>query len=193
MIKKIYSSLGCLIAVILTVFIISSCGDNSPTSVDNEPETGSIAGEVITSDTQEGIDNALVLLSAESSTTQEVYTESGEFEFSDLNRGEYQLTVRLPQGYNENDDLERQVTVDGDKTFTIRADPVRAQTSTIQKGTIDTVATSSGVYLTIDATESDTDVELHIEEINDDVFSGNKSFPSQFRSDLVQIIVDLLH
>lgn len=170
--KKIYSLLVCLVIGIVTVFVVSSCGDKGPTSVTQVPEKASITGKVVTTDESEGIDNALVKLSAQNFTDQETYTEKGEFQFSNLDHGEYQLTVSLPQGYNENDELERIITIDGPVNIEVRADPVREQTATIQRGTKDTLATSSGVYLTVDATESDVDVDLHIKELDDDAFTG---------------------
>ncbi|PKD43706.1 FISUMP domain-containing protein [Rhodohalobacter barkolensis] len=183
MTRKIYLPQALFFFGFVTMIIITSCSDKSPTSVTEDPEKGSIEGQTITSDTQEGINDAFVILSAQNITDRETYTEDGKFQFSNLDHGEYQLKIRLPQGYSENDNLEKIITVDGPVNIEVRADPVREQTVTIQRGTKDTLATSSGVYLTVDATESEADVEMHIEETVESLFSGQQilSKPIQIR------------
>ena len=123
---NVLPSVKVYLLICVSIFLIISCGDKSPTSVTVDPDKGSVAGKVVTTDSQEGIENVLVTLTAQNFTDRETYTQNGDFQFSNLDHGEYQLTVRLPLGYSENDELERQVTVDGNKNIQIRANPVRS-------------------------------------------------------------------
>jgi pimeloyl-ACP methyl ester carboxylesterase len=161
-------------SVLLLSLLVGSCG-----LLDSKENfsSGNLNGSVITNDTGQGIPNALIRVFDADSLTAEVITdESGEFSFQNVEPGEKTVRLTLPKGFLILDDPEKTVNIDGNISIEFLGEPVREITKTITPGTIDTLSTSSGGFLEIDASTSDRPLDISIEEteiIDSQLFNSN--------------------
>ncbi len=149
-------------SAILLSFLLGSCGmlDSKESS-----SSGNLNGSVITSDTGDGINNARIRVFEADSMAAETFTdENGEFNFQNLEPGEKKVQLTLPKGFLFMDDPEKTITIDGNLSIEFLAEPIREITKTVTPGSIDTLATSTGAFIEVDASNSDRSLEISIEE-----------------------------
>lgn len=157
-------STAILLIFVTTLFVINvSCELLDPK---NELSEGNLIGSVLTSDNAEGISNALIrIFDADTLAAEMLTNEDGEFRFQSLKPGKKSVQLLLPKGFQYLDDPEIAVDIDGEVNIDFIAEAIREITKTITPGGLDTLATSSGSFIEVDATESDEPVDVTIEEI----------------------------
>lgn len=156
-------STAILLIFVTTLFVINvSCELLDPK---NELSEGNLVGSVLTSDNAEGISNALIQIFNSDTLTAEMFTdENGEFSFQNVEPGEKTVRLSLPKGFFLLDEPEKTVKIDGNVTIEFLAEPVRKVTKTITPGSVDTLATSSGAFIEVNASASDRSLDISIEE-----------------------------
>ncbi len=157
-----------IIIIILIVTLISlvqsSCGllDSKERS-----SSGNLSGSVLTSDTGVGISNARIRVFNEDLLTTETLTdENGEFNFQNLETGKKTIQLILPQGFLFLGDPQNVINIEGNLSIKFLAEPIREITKTIIPGSVDTLATSSGAFIEVDAMSSNRSIDVSIEEVN---------------------------
>lgn len=152
-------------AIGILVLLALSCSDDSiPSSIDGQ-NNGNVIGSVTESDTGEGIEGALLVLTRNSSKAETFSDIDGVFEFKNIESDQYTISIKLPAGYNISGEKEQTVTIDGDIQISFEGEPVRQTTKTIQPGETDTLSTSSGSVVRVDATQSTSNFEISLEEV----------------------------
>lgn len=157
-------------SILLLTLLLGSC---DLLNTKESSSSGNLTGSVITNDTGEGVSNALIrVFDADSLTATEFTDENGKFSFQNLEPGEKTVRLSLPTGFLFVDDPEKTINIDGNVNIDFLAEPVREITKTITPGSIDTLATSSGAFIEVDASSSTRSIDVSIEEIE---LSGDES------------------
>jgi pimeloyl-ACP methyl ester carboxylesterase len=159
-----------LLLFVLLFSLFAGCGDDSPAGPDPEPEPepsqGIISGTVTTTDGSDGIEEALLELLEQGSVSQEVYSEAeGKFSFSSVESGQYEVKMALPQGYRESGPTSKMIQVDNDVNIDFKGEYIQSETRTVKAGEQDTVATSSGAFVWVDASSASSDMEVTLSEV----------------------------
>ena len=160
-------SISTVIFFAIILFTVHLSCDSITSGTKESREKGALSGRVLTSDNNTGIHGATVRISDRGSFQTEVMSDnSGNFSFPELDGGVYIVTVVLPMGFEIQDGYQQYIEVDGNTQINIYADPVRNRTATIAAGSIDTLATSSGSFIQIDASNSNITMDVTIEELD---------------------------
>lgn len=159
----------CKVSLLLFVsFVLVMSFSDGPTSSKND-NSAEILGFVNTSDTGEGIEAAKISILG-NDIERNSYTDStGYFKFTKVPVGDYTVQLRLPKGFNEIDDGEKKVFVEGDTQVDFLAEPIRQVSTTVQKGKIDTLSTSSGTSVIVDGQNASNDLNISIDETEEGV------------------------
>lgn len=172
------------LSILLISFLVLSCGDGGgATGSDFDNNTADINGSVVTDGTQDGIGDVLIRLTQSGSTIDSIYTsESGGFTFDDLDEGEYLVNAILPEGFEISGPSSQSVTLTGSNAnVNFSATPIREQTEVVEQGTVQTLTVSTGASITVDATNSSSDIEIGIEEVPIDQQSIDGATNGEYR------------
>ncbi len=172
-----------LLLLVLSISIISiACKDSSNPTGDVSSGSHRVSGKVLTADNNLGIKNALITLMQNSTSNVTQSNSNGEFQFSGVKSGDYTIELKLPRGFSGYEETEKQVSVDRNVQVNFFGNPIKEIAKTIKQGVVDTLYTSSGASLTVDATEALMDIDIMIQEMDNDL-----SFEENLNTKPVQI------
>lgn len=152
---------------ILFVFAsIYGCSD-SPSSSGSD-KSAEISGFVKTSDTGEGIEAAKITILGRNIEVDSYTDAKGYFEFTEVPLGEYTVQLRLPKGFNEIDNGEKEIFAEGNTQVEFLGEPIRQVSATVQEGKVDTLSTSSGASVIVESQSGNaTGIEIEMNEVED--------------------------
>lgn len=172
-------STSCFIKVasLLTVVIFAtSCGDNSTGPTPNpppEPQPGVISGSVNATDGSGGISGALLQLLESGTVLQETQSDTdGSFAFNSVESGQYKVDMTLPLGYQKSGPTSKMIQLTGDASIEFKGEPIHKETITVKSGEQDTVATSSGAFVAVNALDASSDLKVTISEVENGLLAN---------------------
>lgn len=174
-----------VLAISTLMLIFYSCGEDSPTGTQTEIESDHniVSGLISALDDEGGIQDALLELSKSDSVLQETYSEvNGEFSFTGVEAGQYEVTMSLPQGYRESGTTSRTLQVVDDISIEFEGEPIKEETTKIKAGEQDTIATASGAFVTVNVSNATSDMEVTISEmVDEEGVNGTRPVKIQIR------------